>query len=269
MHPELLQMVAMLGRLEPRELILVSNGSGLIKDTTVRINSMFEDGLTSICLDEYDGCDFVKRIKASYKGPHPIYSFTGEDGEKFRGKPGEKRIVVKEDVSHLTTPYDKVNTHCGGGGPLPPGGNPAIAKRCAKPFRELTIRWDGNVAICCNDFRGVYKIGNLDDFDTLEELWNCEAFYAARQMLYHNSRDFNPCSWCDAISPRVGLLPDKKGKQTLPVPDAATMRAIGQAIAGMPYTLPVLRGWETGSAGACLPEHVDLVPLQVQPIDRP
>jgi radical SAM protein with 4Fe4S-binding SPASM domain len=174
---------------------------------------------------------------------------------------------VKADVTHLTTAYDKVNTHCGGGGP-PAAVNPALHKRCAKPFRELSIRWDGNVAVCCNDFRGIYKIGNVRDYPDLDALWQHERFAAARQMLYHESRDFMPCVWCDAVSPRVGLLPDKHGKQQMARPDENTLRILDEAVEGDPYTPPVLRGWELGEGGACLPPLLELGVLQRQALDE-
>lgn len=264
MHPQLVELVAMVGELKPRELIIVSNGTGFSKDPNDLVARLVEAGVTSICMDEYDGCDFVQKFREKYTGPVPVVSF---DDEKLRGSTRKPPfIVIKKDVSHITTPYDKLNTHCGGGGPITTAENTAMNKRCAKPFRELTIRWDGNVALCCNDFRGVYKIGNVLAYPTLEDLWQDPAFYAARQMLLHNSRDFAPCQWCDAISPRVGLLPDKYGKTTLPKPDDATQEILDAAVAGPAYTQPVLRGWEVAGE-PCLPKLYELDGLAVQKKD--
>ena len=263
-HPQFLKMTTMLGTLKPRELIVVSNGTGFVKDPNTLIAALFSVGVTSICLDEYKGCDFVKRFREKYTGDIPVYSFI--DGEKFRGEKHKgQHIVIKDDVSNLNTPYDKVNTHCGGGG-RPQQVNPALHKRCAKPFRELSIRWDGNVALCCNDFRGIYKIGNLLDYLTLEELWQHPAFEAARRMLYSADRGFIPCQWCDAVSPRVGLLPDKYGKLDMPAPDQSTTDTIATATQGASYALPVLRGWEVHSK-PCLPEGTVTAGLATQPVD--
>lgn len=273
-HPDFVEMVARFGQLNPRELIVVSNGTGFIKDPVRTVKALIEVGVTSICLDQYDGCDYVPRFLKNYQGenlPAPVYEFGHErgnrQGEKFRGPREVPCIVVKNDVSHLVTPYDKVNTHCGAGGPAAweGGGNPAMHKRCAKPFRELSIRWDGNVSHCCNDFRGVYKVTNVQDQPHLDALWHHERFEAARRMLYHADRDFVPCQWCDAISPRVGLLPDKYGKETVPLPDAHTLTIIDEAIAGDPYTVPVLRGWESqGRVEMCVgPDTLQMVELGV------
>tara|TARA_R110002020_G_scaffold376130_3_gene587273 strand:+ start:2211 stop:3299 length:1089 start_codon:yes stop_codon:yes gene_type:complete len=266
MHPDLVWMVEQLGSLSPRELILVTNGTGLAKNPNKSIDDLVEAGISSFCLDEYDGCDFAQKVREGYTGKTPIFEYSAKSPESFRGRnKKEAYIVIKEDVSHLTKAYDKLNTHCGGGG-NPGETNPAIHKKCAKPFRELTIRWDGNVSLCCNDFRGIYKIGNISDYDTLDDLWNVEAFHAARQMLYHNSREFDPCRWCDALSTRVGLLPDKYGKKDIPEPDKRTARTISKAIRGQSYTLPVLRGWEL-SGGSCVGPGVDTADLATQSID--
>jgi len=267
MHPELVAMVGKLGSLKPRELILVTNGTGLCANPNKTIPQLVQAGITSICMDEYDGCDYVAKFKKRYTGPVPVHSFTGDEPTKFRsGKPKAPYIVIKNDVSHLTTPYDKTNTHCGGGG-APQSTNPAIAKRCAKPFRELTIRWDGNVSLCCNDFRGLYKVANIADHDTLDGVWQHERFDAARRMLYDGDRDFAPCSWCDALSPRVGLLPDKYGKQTMPKPTEHTTAVLAGAVAGPAYTLPVLRGWEQDPDTTCLPAGYPVSDLATQSID--
>lgn len=260
-NPEIQQIVSVFGKLKPRELIIVTNGSGLIKNTTQKIDALFSAGLTSICLDEYDGCDFAQRIRDNYVGEIPIVEY---GKTKFRGS--DRLIVVKGDVSHLTKAVDKLNTHCGSGGDPSNITDADLAKRCAKPFREMTIRWDGNVALCCNDFRGVYKIGNVVDFDDLDELWQSEKFEAARKMLYHKNRNFHPCKFCDAISTRVGLLPDKKGKTEMPEPTAKDSKLIEICIEGEPYSSVVLRGWEK-KGNVALPDHLDVSGLPRQPID--
>lgn len=262
-NKDLESIARLFSKLKLRELILVSNGTGFVKDPNSYIKMLEDVGFTSVCLDEYDNCDFVQQIRDKYTGDVELLEY---GSEKFRGNKDRFKIVIKKDVAHLTKAYDKVNTHCGGG--VDPGqSNPAINKRCGKPFRELSIRWDGNVALCCNDFRGIYKIGNVVDFSSLDALWQSEKFLAARKVLYNNSRDFIPCVWCDAISPRVGLLPDKLGKKTLPEPTQKDMDTIAECVKGKPYTMPVLRGWEL-KGNVCLPEDIDTSKLKTQKIDK-
>src|SRR5205814_2147465 len=102
-------------------------------------------------------------------------------------------IIAPIDLSSHGT-HSSLNNHCGAGGPLDESMKHA---RCAKPFREISVRWDGSVSICCNDWRGVYKIGNV--FKTpIKDLWQSPRFNAARHKLLHYDRDFAPCLGCNA-----------------------------------------------------------------------
>src|SRR5690606_18108978 len=145
-----------------------------------------------------------------------------------------KSIVIIQDISKANEGnHSSLNSHCGGG-MKPPA---LVSGRCAKPFRELAIRWDGKVALCCNDFRGIYKIGNVTE-DSLDSLWTHDYFDSALRILMTGSRSFAPCSSCNAKSMRVGLLPDKMGKQTMPQPEAEDFDNTVKAIEGDPFTPP-------------------------------
>jgi radical SAM protein with 4Fe4S-binding SPASM domain len=116
-------------------------------------------------------------------------------------------------------------------------------KRCHQPFRQLAIRQDGSVAICCNDWRGEYKCGNILD-EGVEGIWQGNAMGAAREMLIRGKREMAPCKGCDHRSYRVGLLPDLMGRGKLHRPDEQTARDIRAALKDGPLTAPVLRPWE-------------------------
>ncbi len=106
------------------------------------------------------------------------------------------------------------------------------------------MRWDGKVAICCNDWRGKYKIGNVNT-DGLWKIWQHPRMNAARRMLYHGRRDLlSPCDVCDAKSYRVGLLPDKKGQVELPEPTRHDRKLAAQATQGAVYTKANKQPWE-------------------------
>lgn len=229
--------------LPKNSLMMTSNGAGFVKEPQL-IDDLFSAGLNILMLDNYESVKFVPKILESYKGDVQILNYPDDpDANPHRRmKPYEHVIIVTQDISKAST-----GTHshlCNHAGAAAPRNDKGAGKRCAKPFRELSIRWDGNVACCCNSWRGVYKIGNISNYETLEDLWNSQRFYALRQKLYYGQRDFGDCNGCDAISYRVGLLPDKLGKESLPEPDETTNNIIKEACAGDPYTLPVLRPWE-------------------------
>mgnify|MGYP001810155568 CR=1 FL=1 len=157
---------------------------------------------------------------------------------------GLRGIRTREVKNYKPMTLDTIRSivNNAGGAGAPPNQKKA-GKRCHRPFREMDIRWDGTVGLCCQDWRGAYRCGSVIT-DGLSAVWQGEAINAARVKLYHGQRDFSICNGCDSHSGRSGLLPDPSGKATLPLPDVITDAVIATATAGQPYTAPVLRPWE-------------------------
>lgn len=229
-------------RLPKHHLMMTSNGGGLLKDPTKLIDGYLRS-LNVLALDWYEGVKIVPKLLEQYKGIYkPLYYPQEPKANPHRRrKLNEHDLVIVQDIAKATKgTHSTLNNHAGSGSP--PNQN-AQGKRCAKPFRELSIRWDGSVAICCNDWPGYYKCGNILD-SSLDEIWNGSAFVAARKKLYHGERDFGPCNGCDATSYRTGLLPDAMGKESLPRVNTSDLLAIEKALAGSPYTEPIPREWQ-------------------------
>lgn len=266
MHPNLVHVIGALRKFLPKQnMVLFSNGSGFIKAPWM-MDQLLNAGLNAIGLDAYEHVNIVPRLMALYKQHHsaededdgfPIFYYPQQKEHSLHvGKRKvPKSIVVIQDISKADDGnHSSLNTHCGGG-MEPPA---TITARCAKPFRELAIRWDGNVAICCNDFRGVYKVGNIHHIP-LHELWNHPYFNAARRILMTGDRHFAPCASCNAKSMRVGLLPDKMGKVKMEPPSEQDWEDVKKAAFGDPFTPPVRRSWEAAAGAANFPEREDRV----------
>lgn len=244
LHPQFIKVLSMFRKRLPRtfHLMVTSNGGGLLKDPTLLIDQALEY-VNVLALDAYENVSIVPKILERYKGQHtPTFYPKDKTGNPHRRRSsGQHDLVIVQDIKRATAgTHASLNNHAGAGAPL---NDNAEGKRCAKPFRELSIRWDGNVAVCCNDWRGLYHCGSIHTM-SLDEIWQSPGMRAARRKLYHGMRDFGPCQGCDALSYRPGLLPDQRGKQTLPEPTAADERVIKRALADGPLTLPVLRPWE-------------------------
>jgi MoaA/NifB/PqqE/SkfB family radical SAM enzyme len=254
MHPDFVKMVGVARASSPDwSIMMTSNGGGLLRKPgpAHHVGALFGAGLNVLALDDYEGANIVSKIRAALRDERNhggTAEFTAyeypkqrEGNPHVRRRPGDRHLVFVQDIgSAKEGTHSQLNNHAGSG--APPLEEPMEA-RCAKPFRELSVRWDGSVAVCCNDWRGVYQCGNVVR-DGLDAVWNGPAMGAARQMLYHANRDFGPCRGCDAVSYRVGLLPDKFGLETLPRPGAQTLKDIKTALAGEPYARAVLREWE-------------------------
>tara|TARA_Y100000310_G_scaffold167338_1_gene167099 strand:- start:408 stop:1406 length:999 start_codon:yes stop_codon:yes gene_type:complete len=245
MNPDHVEIVRVLREYLPTtHLMMTSNGGGLLGgDTSDKINTLMQAGLNVLLLDNYEAVNIVPKVKLLYKGPHPIYDYplVKSANPHRRRKPTDHDIVVVDDISSATSGnHASLNNHCGSA--FPPN-DKAVGRRCGKPFREMSIRWDGNVAGCCNDWRGYYRIGNA--FDTpLNTIWQAEEFNAMRAMLYEGDREFGPCAGCDALTYRPGLLPDHKGQKIWPAVTNNDKKAVARALALGPYTKVIKRPWE-------------------------
>lgn len=245
MHPNYVGAIGVFRSYLPKlSFQLTSNGGGLLRGEGLssNINAVLEAGVNVLSLDNYDGIKIVDKILHGYNGPYPVRKYPQDvtANPHQRRKPSVREVVVIHDLELATKGnHSVVYNHAGAS--FPPT-EVAQGKRCAKPFRELSIRWNGQIAMCCNDWPGRYKIGHVTE--GLEALWQAEGFMAARRALLHGQRTFDPCKGCDYTSYRVGLLPDHKGKQTLPAPDEATWETIARHTAGEPYTPRVKRPWD-------------------------
>lgn len=255
MNPDFINLVGVFRKFLPdNQLMMTSNGAGFMKDTRERITAIFEAGLNILALDDYKNVRIVPKVLERLGlNPEDIrtefneipvlrypeagleYSPHRRHGKRHRMILAIKDITEAEEGSHAV-----INNHAGCG--AAPNDSKA-GQRCAKPFRELGVRWDGKVAGCCVDWRGLYHIGHTQK-TPIDELWNSEAFGAMRRKLYHGQRDFGPCKGCDHATYRLGLLPDKLGQDTLPKPGAYDAEIIRKALAPRPMAEVVLRPWE-------------------------
>lgn len=198
--------------LPQNQLTILTNGAGLLPSPKEKVQKLFSKGINIIGIDDYKNNPFSKKIKLKVKGEE--YPGCESPHKKFRT--ATKKVIYIKDIQDAESGgHSILNNHCGCASPqlLSP-----MKKRCAKPFRELSIRWDGKIAICCNDWRGHYYCGEVQKGGRLDDIWNNKKFRVARKLLYHGNRNFIPCKWCDATSYRIGLLPDKMGKEALPIP---------------------------------------------------
>jgi MoaA/NifB/PqqE/SkfB family radical SAM enzyme len=246
-NPDFVEIVRMFRKHNPKnQLLMTSNGAGLVKDPTALIGALFTAGLNILCLDDYDGIKLVGKIRERYHGEIPLQEYPEDmNANPHRRRPrGTRMVVVIQDISIARKGvHSHINNRAGQGAPPT---NRAEGKRCVKPFRDIVIRWDGNVNSCCNDYRGIIKVGNAGK-SAVAELWNGPVFKSLRRYMYHGKRDFVPCKGCDFVGFRPGLLPDHMAKRgALPKPTPKDAEVMREATKGRTFTPIVLRKWEGG-----------------------
>jgi hypothetical protein len=82
-----------------------------------------------------------------------------------------------------------------------------LNKICTRPFREMSIHWDGTIPLCCIDWRHEHIIGKYPEDGTPEDIWFSRQFDVMRFFLGNKNRNFTPCHRCDYNGGfRVGLI---------------------------------------------------------------
>lgn len=262
MHPDYIRMVSIVRKHLPRAtMLMLSNGGGILRKPgpMSNITGLFDAGLNVLGFDDYVGVGLVPKILEAvgehgrlrsgqkHKTGFMFYKYPEDPNGNPHARHGfrERVLVQVRDIS-VTDSTDKkgnhnrLSNHAGAGGPR----NERMAgKRCALPFRQMAFRFDGNVTLCCNDWRGEFYCGNVHE-DGVGAIWNGAAFGAAREHLIRGERTFKPCLGCDHRSFRVGLLPDARGQGKVRRPDEQTRKDVERAVARGPLTQPVLRPWE-------------------------
>lgn len=236
MHKDLHNLIAIFRKHLPgNDISLTTNGAGLVTDTVAKIEALFAAGLNSLMFDDYHHASYVGKIRESLPLLSiPSYEYP-RDKDKYDWKKRHGRqITVMACITDEEVGFHKITNQGGNSG----SGKVKVTRRCAKPFREMSVRWDGNVAICCDDWPGAFKVGNVIELG-VEAVWNHERLDAARRRLYLKQRNFGPCLGCDVVTSRDGLLPDKLGKDDMPLPDAVSDQLIKDALAGKPFTAKV------------------------------
>lgn len=236
------------------QLMMTSNGGGLLRPPGVLANlaELFDAGLNVFAFDAYEYVKIKDKVDEAVFNEHANADPTEFDVHRYPDEPewsphnryghNAKIFIRVKDISQAEKgTHSSLNNHCGSGSkPL----RKPLEARCAKPFRELSVRWNGDVAICCNDWRGIYKCGNVIE-ESIETVWHSAEFDAARRFLIRGERAaLSPCDICDAKSYRVGLLPDKKGKVKLPAPNYSDEKTVEDATSGKMLTKAVVRPWE-------------------------
>lgn len=253
MHPEFTEMVGIVRKALPKNYIMMlTNGFGLRENAAFKTAALFGAGLNCLGIEEYESApskEWVNAIRGSYAqanvetsypGIIKNYPQCGPEGNPHHREKKARIVFIAAIDTETSGTHACLGNHCGAAAPL---NDKQAGKRCTRPFRELAIRWDGNVAVCCNDFRGEFLVGNVNSL-TLDAIWQHPRFWAARVHLYHGMRTFKPCQGCDHRSFRSGLLPDREGKATLGEPTQEHVALLAEAIEAGPLAVVVLRDWE-------------------------
>ena len=212
LHPDILEITRIFRAIIPEmQLLLVTNGTKCSVDF---VKNWFAAGGNIVSIDCYHGSygKFFQR----FEGILPVKSYRDFNIWQYHSS-DLKLIVLIDDLidDHANSrtftnqadwisdgTYDKYKIQ------RPDVNNP-LQKKCALPFRELAIHYNGNVPLCCKDWVGARKMYNVIEGESLVEWWYKDKnLNRARALLLNKCREFYPCNRCTYFGGfRLGLLP--------------------------------------------------------------
>ncbi len=65
---------------------------------------------------------------------------------------------------------------------------------CKNLWERMTVFWNGDVTLCCEDVDGDWLLGNLRD-SSIREVWNCERLLSIKEI--HRKRRFQDLPFCN------------------------------------------------------------------------
>ena len=215
LHPHVAECVQILRReLQEALIVMFTNGLMILKKPEL-LGKIFKAGADTIMFDEYTDSRIGKMV-TGLPGIRGYKVETLKPGTPIFERAKQKRIIIAPPIDGKYEMLSrKLNNHCGAG--MQPTSAPE-EKVCTEIFRDFAVRWDGGIAICCNDFRGEYPVTNIRECKSFEEAYYHPRLEAARRRLMQKDRGFGPCAKCNATPIRPGLLPDKAGQTKMPPP---------------------------------------------------
>jgi sulfatase maturation enzyme AslB (radical SAM superfamily) len=210
-------------------IMLTTNGSIISKgNIKANINKLFDNGLNVLIIDTYMPERDRLRASISKAGIENVSEFG--DGTNIpwqRGKIDRRDVILMDDIRLLIKKGDrhkKFLNHCGmvdidacrKAGVVIEDIRDPLVKKCVNPFRELCIKNNGDVILCCNDYSKSIIFGNILKMGS-RKIWESTKFNLVRSLLYRRQRVFLPCSRCNffgGFRQGIGLYDPFETKKT-------------------------------------------------------
>ncbi len=71
-------------------------------------------------------------------------------------------------------------------------------ERCVLPFKQMIVRPDGKISLCCNDALGRFTLGDASK-ERLIDIWYGSRFQMVRKCLYEGRDNWGECRNCDTF----------------------------------------------------------------------
>lgn len=112
----------------------------------------------------------------------------------------EENAELKKKVSIVLRKPQEVLTSRGGDSPnkkMDKNGK-YLEDSCILLFKQLIVRPDGKISLCCNDPLGRYSLGDLN-VQSIEEVWYGDKYREMRDRIVGGRRNIDKCIGCDTF----------------------------------------------------------------------
>jgi len=219
LHPEIIKMIAYM-KSKRIGFNLVTNGMLMDEKMSLEVlssNVNFGDCITfSILGDSKEVHEKVMKGVDHQRVLNNVINFV-ESRKKLRmhGPTIETVFYAMQENAHELPQYIKrwkgIVDHVKGGHDISNSfaeynktehGSLTLRKEtCMNIWERMTIHWNGDVSMCCEDIDAGYIVGNLAQ-QTIKETWNSDKLSAFRNL--HKEKKFGEialCKYCDMFSP--------------------------------------------------------------------
>jgi radical SAM protein with 4Fe4S-binding SPASM domain len=188
------QLLAMAREALPRaKLLIQSNGDAL---TVEKGLGLFAAGLHKLIINCYDNQDQVSRIKNIVRemvGRRPGLTFiNGNLARMIRSEHGQFRQEIAIDDKT----WWQGDTAENWAGNIPGSLPQPLRKSCIRAFHQLYVHVNGDVVLCCCDWKGEVIFGNLMR-DSLPEVLSSPLSVKYRENLARKNRQMKLCEVCN------------------------------------------------------------------------
>ncbi len=231
LHPQLIELVRVFREKMPRAQITIDTNGDMVKRLgesgfQVFTKELFGAGMNHIVLDCYDDQRF-ELMQSLF--PDSLKYFG--DGKIVKKNPWfylgnkQQQIYLIHSVQENKNVTREITNHAGNldttlasrmGYKVAKSAESMQYKMCVQPFRELNIYSDGQIPLCCMDWRVNGRIGAFPLMKT-QEAWEQMDRYRAN-LLHRNRSLQSPCKNCNS---RVGgrSFQEYGWFETLPAPE--------------------------------------------------
>lgn len=189
------ELVAMARATLPRaKLLIQSNGDAL---TVEKGLALFEAGLHKMIINCYDDKDQLARVQNILRdlaAQRPDISVgKARFSHMVRAEPPGK---IKLEIAIENKTWWQADTAENWAGNIPGALTKPLKKWCFRPFNQLFVHFNGNVVLCCCDWKGEVVFGNLMEASLLE-IFHGPVATQYRENLAKKNRRMKLCEVCN------------------------------------------------------------------------